>query len=203
MPQSVEQDHVYRLYQRHAAEFDRDRGRWGIEHPWLARVLALAPSSPVILDLGCGMAEPIAAYLICHGAKVTGVDATPALLDLARARFPSAEWIEADMRQLALNRRFDAIIAWDSVFHLKREDQRQMFPIFAAHARPGAPLLFTSGPGDGEAIGDWYGEKLFHASLSPAEYRSLLAANGFDEITFAPEDPATDRHSVWLARRQQ
>ena len=42
-----------------------------------------------------------------------------------------------------------------------------MFPRFAAHAQPGAPLMFTSGSEAGEAIGEWQGEPLYHASLEP------------------------------------
>ncbi len=70
-------------------------------------------------------------------------------------------------------------MAWDSFFHLGFDDQRRMFAVFRAHAAPGAPLLFTSGPRHGEAIGRFRGEPLYHASLAPDEYRALLAANGF------------------------
>ena len=76
-----------------------------------------------------------------------------------------------------------------------------MFQVFADHAAPGAPLLFTSGPGYGEAIGELYGEPLYHASLDPDEYRSLLAENGFAEIDFVPNDRTCGGHSVWLARQ--
>jgi hypothetical protein len=37
------------------------------------------------------------------------------------------------MRQLALGRPFDGIVAWDSFFHLGHDDQRRMFAIFADH----------------------------------------------------------------------
>jgi hypothetical protein len=41
----------------------------------------------------------------------------------------------ADMRTLALGQQFDALLAWDSFFHLTRDAQRAMFARFAAHAR--------------------------------------------------------------------
>jgi hypothetical protein len=107
------------------------------------------------------------------------------------------------MRNLALGRRFDGIMAWDSFFHLNFDDQRRMFAVFRAHAAPGAGLLFTSGPRHGEAIGELHGEPLYHASLAPDEYRSLLAANEFDLVEFVPEDPNCGGHTVWLARRKQ
>ena len=78
-----------------------------------------------------------------------------------------------------------------------------MFPIFRVHAAPGAPLLFTSGPRHGEATGTLRGEPLYHASLAPDEYRSLLAANDFTVVIERMEDPECGGHSVWLARRNK
>jgi len=103
------------------------------------------------------------------------------------------------MRGLDLGRRYGGIVAWDSFFHLAAHEQRAMFPVFARHAQPGAPLLFTSGPEAGTAIGDFFGSPLHHASLDGAEYRALLAANGFDVLLHRAEDPDCGGHTVWLA----
>ena len=62
-------------------------------------------------------------------------------------------------------------------------------------------LMFMSGPHRSVAIGDFEGERLFHAGLAPQEYRSLLAAHGSEVVDFVPEDPACEGHSVWLAQR--
>ena len=152
-----------------------------------------------MLDVGCGMGEPIARYVIERGFGVVGVDASPSMIERCRARFPDSKWLVADMRELELGRRFDGLLAWDSFFHLGMEDQREMIPRFAAHARPGAPLMFTSGPAEGEAIGSYREEPLYHASLGPAEYEQLLATNGFVVRAYVPEDPTCGDHTVWLA----
>ena len=73
-----------------------------------------------------------------RGFRITGVDSSPNLVAIAKGRLPEAEWIVADMRRLDLNRQFDAVLAWHSFFHLTQEDQREMFPVFAAHTAPGA-----------------------------------------------------------------
>ena len=57
--------------------------------------------------------------------------------------------------------------------------------------------MFTSGPEHGEAIGEWQGEPLYHASLS---YRALLDANGFEVLSFRTGDPGGNDPSVWTAR---
>ena len=191
---------VWRFYQRHAHTFARERGKRLMERPYLDAATSSLEPNAKILDLGCGSGEPIARNLIQHGYDVTGVDAAPAMIALCRARFPDATWIEADMRALALGRRYDAIIAWDSFFHLDQDEQRAMFPVFQQHVLPGGVLLFTSGPRAGVAIGCMYGEDLFHASLDPDEYRSLLASTGFRVLRFQPEDPACGGHTVWLAQ---
>ena len=118
-----------------------------------------------------------------------------------RERMPSEEWLVCDMRTLDLGRRFDGLLAWHSFFHLCPDDQRAMFARFAAHAAPGAILMFTSGPAHGEAIGEWEGEPLYHDSLAQDEYRSLLAANDFEILRFTAGEPIAPGPSVWLARR--
>ena len=155
-----------------------------------------------ILDLGCGSGEPIARFLIERGFELTGVDAAPAMMEICKERFPQAVWAEAGKRSLLLACRFNAIIAWDSFFHLTRDEQRRMFPIFKKHINPEGLLLFTSGPKDGETIGDLYGHDLFHASLGPDEYRSRLADSGFRVLRYQTEDPDCGGHTVWLAQAQ-
>lgn len=194
-------DEIVDLYERHARAFDRDRGRTLFEKAWLDRFLDITPPPKAILDMGCGGGEPITRYLIQCGAACTGVDSSASMIEICTARFPQAEFIVADMRTLDLRRRFDGLLAWDSFFHLAPDDQRRMFSVFRRHAAPNAAVMFTSGPREGVAIGEYRGEPLYHASLDPAEYRTLFAANGFDPVAYAPEDPACGGHTVWLSRR--
>lgn len=196
-------DDIVALYERRARDWVADRARQTVlvEKGWLDRFRAPVAPGGTVLDLGCGPGKPIAAYLLAQGIEVCGVDSSPTMIALARANFPDREWVVADMRTLALGRRFAGILAWDSFFHLTPDAQRRMFAVFRDHAGTGAPLMFTSGPRHGEAIGELHGEPLYHASLAPDEYRALLAGHGFDLIGERVEDPDCGGHSVWLARR--
>jgi predicted TPR repeat methyltransferase len=193
-------DRVIDIYQRHASQWSRDRGEYLLEKSWLDSFLALLPADPAVLDIGCGTGVPIARYLIERRCQVTGADASSAMITRCADRFPEHTWHVADMRTLALDRRFDGIMAWDSFFHLTQDDQRQMFPIFKRHAAAGAALMFTSGPSAGEVIGSFQGEPLFHASLDSEKYLMLLHDNGFDVVAHVVEDPTCGDRTIWLAR---
>ncbi len=196
-------ERIVGLYEENAAAWDEIRGR--ILHPNecepIDRFLAAVTPGGKILDLGCGHGAPVGALMLERGFRVTGMDTSPSLIDLARDRLPRGEWLVGDMRQLALGQRFDGIIAWYSFFHLNFDDQRAMFARFRDHAEPGAPLCFPAGPAHGETIGEWQDEPLYHASLSQAEYRLLLETHGFDFLDFRNGNCAGDGPYVWLARR--
>ena len=194
-------DRIVGLYEDNAAAWDRMRGRDLHEAPWLDRFLGQVPAGGSILDIGCGMGEPVARYFAERGYAVTGVDSSASLIAMARSRFPAHRWIAADMRLLDLGCRFDGLIAWHSFFHLSPEDQRAMFARFGAHAKPGSPLMFTSGAEHGETLGEWQNEPLYHGSLDPAEYRALLEANGFAKVIHKVRDPDCGSSTIWLAIR--
>lgn len=191
---------ILATYEAVAPEWPAARSTALFERETLDAFVALAPGRRM-LDLGCGSGVPIARALTAMGCTVTGVDGAAAMVALFADNLPDARAVHADMRRLALGERFDGILAFDSFFHLSPDDQRAMFAVFAAHATPGAALLFNTGPAEGVAYGTVAGRPVYHASLAPDEYRDLLAAHGFAEVAFRPEDPGCGGRSVWLARR--
>lgn len=197
---SSEASRIVGLYERNAQNYDKDRGRDLFERRWLVDFLSLLPPGGSILDIGCGSAEPIARFFIEQGHPVTGADSSPSLIDICTQRFPTQNWIVADMRELNVDEEFSGIVAWDSLFHLSPEHQRGMFPIFRKHSAPNAALLFTSGPVGGEIIGEYRGEPLYHGSLDGVEYRELLDHNGFAVVSHVVEDSTCGRHTIWLAQ---
>jgi SAM-dependent methyltransferase len=189
-------------YEKHAAAWDRDRqrGHWN-DKVWHDRFIGKLGKGAKVLDLGCGPGQPVAQHMVERELRVTGVDSSPAMISFCRDRLPDQEWIVADMRQLALGRRFDGILAWDSFFHLDHDHQRRMFAIFADHASVGTILMFNTGPQHGEGIGEYGGDPLYHASLSPAEYEALTARFGFQVLQHTTNDARAGGRTVWLCRR--
>lgn len=137
-------DRIVGHYDKHAAAWDHDRqiSYWN-DRLWQDRFIDRLAHGGKVLDLGCGSGRPVAQHMVERGLRVSGIDSSPSMISFCRERLPDEEWILADMRQLALGRRFDGILAWDSFFHLDHDDQRRMFPIFGDHASHGAVLMFN------------------------------------------------------------
>lgn len=193
-------NNISALYNKIIDWFDNARTKDLMEREYLGLLLKHLKPGSTILDLGCGTGEPIAQYFIEKGMQVTGVDGAPKMVELCKQRFPTMEWLLADMRSVDLGKRFDAVIAWDSFFHLPGDDQRHMFTVFKRHIKHGGILLFTSGPKEGEECSIMDGEEFYHASLSLEEYRDLLGRNGFSMLLNKVEDPDCGEHTVWVAK---
>ena len=79
-----------------------------------------------ILDAGCGTGA-FAVEAARRGAKVTAIDLSPTLIDLARERLPSRlgageiQFQVGDMLDPALGR-FDHVVAMDSLIHYRSSD---------------------------------------------------------------------------------
>ncbi len=192
-------DATHAVYDDYANEWDQNRRRHFLEKNWIDRFLSGLQQRPEILDIGCGAGFPIADYLIQKQCRVTGVDLADGMLDLCRYRFPVANFYKQDMRALTLDNAFDGIIAWDSFFHLRQTEQRQVLTRFAAHLKPGGSLLVTVGHEAGEVLGTVAGQQVYHSSLAPEAYRTILAQLGFKAIDMVLQDPHCSEHSIILA----
>ena len=194
-------DRIIGHYEKHARAWDADRQNSGWnDKVWQDLFIASLTTGARVLDLGCGSGRPVAQQMADRGLLVTGVDSSPAMISLCRSRLPDHEWIVADMREVSLDRCFDGILAWDSFFHLGYDDQRRMFAVFADHASAGALLMFNAGPQHGEAIGNYRGDPLYHASLAPSEYGALINRFGFEVVEHASNDERAGGRTVWLCR---
>jgi hypothetical protein len=105
------------------------------------------------------------------------------------------------MRRVRVDGRFHGVIAWDSLFHLRPDDQADMVVKIAHWLAPGGAFLFNTGPARGEVIGCQFGEELYHASLAPSEYHAIFDELGLIEMAFVPDDHNTGGRSIWLVRR--
>jgi SAM-dependent methyltransferase len=187
------------VYEASAERWDELRSQEFFEQGWIDRFVGALPAGAAVLYAGCGTGRPIAAYLLDRGYRVTGIDASRAMIDRARASLPRGDWRVMDMRSLSLPRRFDGIIGWDSFFHLDPEEQRAALRGLPDYLRPGGALLLTIGDAAGEVLGAVDGEPVYHASLAPEEYDERLRRQGFGNVEYRLRDPDCGAHSILLA----
>ena len=65
--------------------------------------------------------------LVEKGYRVIDLDASERLLDLAQQAVPEMTLLRGDMRHADLDGPFDALVAWDSVFHVACSEQGALF----------------------------------------------------------------------------
>lgn len=165
---------------------------YGRERACLDTLLAGLPVPSRVLDLGCGSGRPMAEYVLAQGHRITGVDQAEALLDLARARFPAAEWIHGRMQDYAPDGPVDAILCWDALFHIERTAQTALLTRCAALLRPGGRLMLSFGGSDHPAFTDtMFGHPFFYDSHPPPRMLDLLAARGFVPVISEFINPPT------------
>lgn len=118
-----------------------ERTEHDVEVVW--SLLELSPGVDV-LDLACGHGR-IANRLAARGARLTGLDASPRFLELARRdaseRGVEVEYVEGDMRSLPWSDRFDAVLIWFTSFGYFADDEnRRVLAEVHEALRPGGRL---------------------------------------------------------------
>lgn len=144
---------MHEPYTAYAAIYDQiGQGRFGEE--LAARTLSWAEAGshkPLrVLDLACGTGAA-ALVFAAAGHQVTGVDCSPAMLDLARGKAQrmglDIEWVQCDLRNLAsveLSPSFDlAICFFDSLNYLTgNDDLLNVYRAVSALLRSGGTFVF-------------------------------------------------------------
>lgn len=173
------------------------------ERRQVERLVAPLPPGAAVLDVGCGSGEPIARFLAEAGYAVTGIDAAPRLLEFARRAVPAGTFIHGDMRTVRLDRTFDAVVAWDSVFHLPRADHGPMYARFRDWLRPGGRLLLSlGGSGGDDFTSEMLGARFYYSGHEPSRARTMLEETGLDIEHWEVDDPTALGHIAVVASRR-
>jgi 2-polyprenyl-3-methyl-5-hydroxy-6-metoxy-1,4-benzoquinol methylase len=173
-------------YDKIAEEFARLRTTlFPLEKQYLELLLKSVPAGGSILDLGCGTGTPIATHLNSLGYKITGVDASARMLDLAKKSMPNQKWIHSTIEEVDLHEKFAAVICWDSIFHLPREMHSTIFQKINQNLLVGGRLMVSSGGDVGkEGFTDkMFGEEFYYDSLPQTELFEVLNGLGFKIIS--------------------
>lgn len=184
-------DEVVQYYDRIAPEYDATRfgHSWGqfidrqereVLTAWLS-----GPDTPEILDLACGTGRTL-------GLASRGVDASPAMVDIARAGHPQVPVARARADALPYpNGTFDAVFSLHLVMHRKRRYVRRILAECHRVLRPDGVFAFDAPSALRRRI-NGYTPNGWHCAtaLDPSEVRRLAGPLfelvDFRGVMFAP-----------------
>lgn len=159
-----------------------------------------APSDCSVLDLCCGSGH-VTREIAARGYSVTGVDASAALITIARGELPQVNWLVQDARRLQLSSRFDAALStFDSLNHILSLDElRRVFRGVHDALKPGGLFVFDMN------LEEAYSLDLRQWTVEVAESRVCLARGTYD---FAAKLASTEliwfvktSHGLWRQHR--
>lgn len=136
-------------------------------HRYGCDVLGLVDVAPgcTALDLGCGNGA-LTQALRDKGYQVVGLDASQALLDVARERYPDMVFVRGDATSFALPEPVDIVFS-NAVFHwIDRERQPDMLRCVRRALCAGGQFVFE--------FGGFGNNRLIHAALE-----QVFAARGY------------------------
>ncbi len=139
--------------------YDETVADWPGEIDFYQQLAAAATAKgQAVLEIACGTGR-VAARLAKSGARVTGMDLTPEMLDIARQKtsgMPNVRWVEGNMRSFELGERFGLVIipGHSFLFMLTPDDQVACLECIQRHLLPGGMLVVHL---DHQDL-DWLGE---------------------------------------------
>lgn len=172
-------------YDSFAETYEANRGLFDMQPVFESFWKTLNKPHGEALDLGCGAGEPFARNFIERGWRVTGVDFSARMLQLAERYVPDMQRIHGDMTQVQFQPgSFDAITAVYSMFHVPRAQHPALFSSIRTWLRPGGKCLFTyatkhyTGAETFDGHIAFMGNSLYYSHDTPEKLRETLANAG-------------------------
>lgn len=173
------------------------------------RLIDRLPPGGHVLDLGSGTGLPTARRLVRAGARVTGFEISPRMIELARANVPEAEFVRADIMDLDPDeRRYDAIVAFFSLLCLPKAQIPAALGRICAALVPGGVLCLSmvEAEADDTPI-PFVGEQVRVTGHGREELRTVVEEAGLaieDErvVSYEPGEGAQLETQVFLTCRR-
>jgi len=118
--------------------------------PQIKRAVKYCTNKHFVLDVGCGSGGRVINYLAENGFNVTGIDVSSRMIELAKANHPNTQIHFGDITNWKTDKKFDLIIAWDSIFHLPSSKQTTAIDNMCSMLNQDGVIIYTFGDGNGD-----------------------------------------------------
>lgn len=135
---------VIEFFDRLAPQWDADVIR---HEAVVSRILDNAGVGPGldVLDVACGTGVLVPDYLARNVASVTAVDISPAMVEIARSKFPQTHvsFLCGDVEQITFERKFDCIMVYNAFPHFPEPEN--LIRVLSGLLKPGGTLTVAHG----------------------------------------------------------
>ena len=133
-----------------------------------------------ILDIGCGPGNN--AKLIYEADKtveITGIDLSPEMVEIAKKNAPDSDFEVQDIRNIALDKQYDAIIASFCIVHLSDDETHELIKTISKILKKNGTLYlsFMEGKEAGLETTSFSEDELFFNYYERSKMRKLLSDN--------------------------
>jgi SAM-dependent methyltransferase len=186
-----------------------------LDRALLAAFAELVPPELPVGDIGCGPGH-VAGHLAELGCDTVGIDLSPAMVDIARRRYPQLSFQTASMLELPVaDDAWGGAVAMYSIIHFSAQERRAACRELGRVVRPGGTVMIAfhvsdpaHEPGDAIDEDEFLGQRvrLTMHFLRPDDVAADLQASGFAETArvLREPDPAVEypsRRCYLIARR--
>jgi SAM-dependent methyltransferase len=198
------------LFDAIGAGYEDAFGRPPVVDRAMRRLLAVLPPAARVLDIGSGTGRPVAQELVAAGHRVTGLDVSAVMVELARAQVPEAEFLHVDVRHwVSPDGTWDAVCAFFPFLQMSRSDTAGVLAKIARWLVPGGHLMLITVPLDVERLPfEFLGHQAELTSFAPTALTELVSAAGLDIVAtdlelFQPDKSGAgaEEHLLVTARR--
>jgi SAM-dependent methyltransferase len=147
---------------------------------YVAKLLALVPERPEVLEIGCGAGVEPTPTLAARG-RLVGIDLSRAQIERARAAVPEAELVHGDVTRAEFDSdSFDAVVALYVLTHVPSAELPPLVRRIGDWLRSGGVLLATFGGGGrhDSFVDDFLGVPMFFSGYDPETNERLVSEGG-------------------------
>ena len=135
------------------------------------------------------------------GFEVVGIDISENMIAKARSLdLPNARFLLCDYMKFQSDTPFDAIIAFDSLWHIPYKFQKDIYSKASSLLTDKGYFLFTHGKSDGEINGVMWEHDFYYSALNCSDVVELLNKNSFKIVSIVENysDPTSGQRDLFI-----